>query len=109
MPASTFIPNSTTSTLLCKLFSEYRAGSETSGTLNALREALGPEEYANFESDLQQLLKKKRAWRAVEDIITAAMVRKRAALPGVAHRRDDRATAKAQRLLEEEARAAHGH
>lgn len=66
--------------ILCKLFSEYRACEPTKTTLDELREELGPAEYRNFEIDLAHNMRETNAWKAVAEIIGAAMKRKKASL-----------------------------
>jgi uncharacterized protein (DUF2267 family) len=87
----TFIPNNRTTNLLCELLSKYRAGEGTTATLHALRDQLGDAEYANFEKDLQALMYRQQAWKAVQQIISAALERKKRALPGISQKRDERA------------------
>jgi len=65
--------------LLCKLFSNYRAGDPTKPTLDELRRELGPAEYANFELDLSHGMRRTSSWQAVAAIIGAAMERKKKA------------------------------
>lgn len=74
---STFVPNNRQVNLLVKLFAAYRAKGETAETLRALRDELGADEFANFEADLAELMKKSRAWEAVQAIMTRALGRKR--------------------------------
>ena len=65
--------------LLCKLFSEYRSGALTKPTLDDLRDELGAEEYRRFEADLKAAMHRTNAWKAVTQIIGAAMEHKRVA------------------------------
>jgi hypothetical protein len=72
--------------LLCALFSAYKAGDSANQSrrvrdaLDELREELGTEEYACFERDLSNEMRRKNAWQAVAAIIGAALKRKKEAI-----------------------------
>ncbi len=73
--------------LLCALFSAYKAGDSPTQSMSAAREALknlreelGTEEYARFERDLRNEMRRKNAWQAVAAIIGAALKRKKQAI-----------------------------
>ena len=63
--------------ILCKLFSQYRSGEPTKPTLDELRIELGEAEYKNFELDLAHNMRETNSWKAVAQIISEAMERKK--------------------------------
>jgi hypothetical protein len=114
-PLCTFMPTPRQVDLLCKLFALYRAIEPTAERLKELREELGAQEFKHFESDLAELLKKNRAWKAIEIIIRQALVRKREMLaargarPVITEDKLNSRMRRAEATLREEARIARGN
>lgn len=73
---SIFIATNRTHALLCQLLGDYIAQRDTRPNLAALKEELGPAEYANFESDLRALMFKRSATGAVKVIIVESVKRR---------------------------------
>jgi hypothetical protein len=67
--------------LLCKLLAAYRSTDSSDHSsrelLHALRAELGETEYGAFENDLTRAMRKVSAWKAVSNIISAAVNRKK--------------------------------
>jgi hypothetical protein len=86
----TSIPSTRALNAMCQLLADYKSGADTRPTLAALKEELGETEYTAFRDDLLRELKRVPAWKAVGNVIAAAIQRKRAVMDTNRSRRIER-------------------
>lgn len=78
MPTMTSIPSTRVLNLMCRLLGDYKAGANAKATLDELRQELGQDEYMRFRNDLLREMRQVPAWKAIGNIIAAAIQRKKA-------------------------------
>lgn len=78
MATMTSVPGTRAINAMCRLLADYRSQSDTRASLTDIRRELGDAEYAAFERELKREMFRVPAWKAVSNIIGAALRRKKA-------------------------------